>query len=181
MPEYLRTLDRATPTRDYNEYTPQLGRRFRALKLWMLLRWFGLEGLRRRIERHIGSPRHSRAGSRRSRSSSCWPRCRSRRSACASGRDDSPADASAEVEAELDALNQRLMDDVNATGRIFLSHTRLEGRFTIRLAIGNIRTEERHVREAWELLRAAATATRARPREGADVRAVRRARRSSCS
>ena len=53
VPEYLRTLDRASPVRDYNEYTPQLGRRFRALKLWLQLRWFGLEGLRRRIERHI--------------------------------------------------------------------------------------------------------------------------------
>ena len=53
VPEYLRTLDRATPVHDYNEYTPQLGRRFRALKLWIQLRWFGLEGLRRRIERHL--------------------------------------------------------------------------------------------------------------------------------
>ena len=53
VPEYLRTLDRETPVRDYNEYKPQLGRRFRALKLWIQLRWFGLEGLRRRIERHL--------------------------------------------------------------------------------------------------------------------------------
>ena len=53
VPEYLRTLDRASPARDYNEFTPQLGRRFRALKLWMLLRWFGVEGLQRRIARHI--------------------------------------------------------------------------------------------------------------------------------
>ena len=53
VPEYLRTLDRATPVRDFNEYQPQLGRRFRALKLWIQLRWFGLDGLRRRIERHI--------------------------------------------------------------------------------------------------------------------------------
>jgi len=48
IPEYLRTLDRKGPIRDYSEYTPTLGRRFRALKLWMLLRYFGLEGLRRR-------------------------------------------------------------------------------------------------------------------------------------
>ena len=54
VPEYLRTLDRDTPVHDYNEYTPQLGRRFRALKLWIQLRWFGLEGLRRRIEAHLG-------------------------------------------------------------------------------------------------------------------------------
>ncbi|MEO6207148.1 MAG: pyridoxal-dependent decarboxylase, partial [Candidatus Limnocylindrales bacterium] len=53
VPEYLRSLDRETPGRDYNEYTPQLGRRFRALKLWIQLRWFGLEGLRQRIERHL--------------------------------------------------------------------------------------------------------------------------------
>jgi aromatic-L-amino-acid/L-tryptophan decarboxylase len=53
VPEYLRTLDRETPVRDYNEYTPQLGRRFRALKLWIQLRWFGLEGLRRRIRHHL--------------------------------------------------------------------------------------------------------------------------------
>jgi len=53
VPEYLRTLDREGPIRDYNEYTPTLGRRFRALKLWMLLPYFGIEGLRRRIAYHL--------------------------------------------------------------------------------------------------------------------------------
>jgi len=53
VPEYLRTLDRSGPVRDVSEYTPQLGRRFRALKLWVQLRWFGLEGLRRRIRWHV--------------------------------------------------------------------------------------------------------------------------------
>ena len=61
VPEYLRTLDRDAPVLDYNEYQPQLGRRMRALKLWMQLRWFGLDGLRRRIDVHLelarsGSP-----------------------------------------------------------------------------------------------------------------------------
>ncbi len=59
-------------------------------------------------------------------------------------------------EATLDARNAAIMDAVNRTGEVFLSHTRLDGRFTIRLAIGNLRTEERHVERAWELLRAAA-------------------------
>ena len=59
----------------------------------------------------------------------------------------------APTEEELDALNTRLIDAVNRTGEAFLSHTRLGGRFTIRVAIGNLRTEERHVRRAWELLR----------------------------
>ena len=53
VPEYLRTLDREAPVLDYTEFQPQLGRRMRALKLWMLLRWFGLDGLRRRIARHL--------------------------------------------------------------------------------------------------------------------------------
>ena len=53
QPEYLRTLDRANPVHDYTEYQPQLGRRMRALKLWMQLRWFGLDGLRRRIAAHL--------------------------------------------------------------------------------------------------------------------------------
>ena len=136
MPEYLRTLDRETPVRDYNEYTPQLGRRFRALKLWIQLRWFGLEGLRRRIER---TPRAGRRrlprGSMPTRTGSCWRPSRSRRSASAgarpalAGRADEP-----EVAERLDDANAAIMDAVNRTGEVFLSHTRLAGRFTIRLA-----------------------------------------------
>ena len=56
----------------------------------------------------------------------------------------------------LDDLNARIMDAVNRTGEVFLSHTRLGGRFTIRLAVGNLRTEARHVERAWELLQASA-------------------------
>ena len=58
--------------------------------------------------------------------------------------------------ATLDAANAAIMDAVNRGGEIFLSHTRLAGRFTIRLSVGNLRTEPRHVDKAWELLRAAA-------------------------
>jgi aromatic-L-amino-acid decarboxylase len=58
--------------------------------------------------------------------------------------------------AEADAMNQRILDRVNASGRAYMSHTRLDGRLVIRLAIGNLRTEHRHVRDAWDLLRTAA-------------------------
>ena len=153
VPEYLRTLDRQTPVRDYNEYTPQLGRRFRALKLWMILRWFGLAGLRRRIERHIelaqefqgwlGAEPEWELLAPVPFSTVCFRFVPAR----LAGRDD------AEAAAELDSLNARLMDAVNRDGSVFLSHTRLAGRFTIRLTIGNLRTEERHVRQAWDLLR----------------------------
>jgi aromatic-L-amino-acid decarboxylase len=153
VPEYLRTLDRETPVRDYNEYTPQLGRRFRALKLWIQLRWFGLEGLRRRIERHIALAQEfsgwvdAEPGWERLApvpfSTVCF-RYKPARLA-----DDDPA---------IDELNAALMDAVNRTGEVFLSHTRLAGRFAIRVAIGNLRTEPRHVERAWELLRREAAA-----------------------
>ena len=61
VPEYLRTLDQATPVRDFNEYQPQLGRRFRALKIWFVLRYFGLEGIRRRLAAHIELAQRFRA------------------------------------------------------------------------------------------------------------------------
>jgi aromatic-L-amino-acid/L-tryptophan decarboxylase len=158
VPEYLRTLDRATPVHDYTEYQPQLGRRFRALKLWMLIRWFGLSGLRRRIERHIelaeafagwvdGDPD--------------WERlapvpfstvCFRWRPARLAGHEREPGTARF-----LDDRNAGIMDAVNRTGEVFLSHTRLGDRFTIRLAVGNVRTEERHVSRAWALLREAAS------------------------
>jgi aromatic-L-amino-acid/L-tryptophan decarboxylase len=156
-PEYLRTLDREAPVRDYNEYTPQLGRRFRALKLWILLRWFGLEGLRRRIERHIEL---AQAFAQRVDSDPDWERLAPVpfSTVCFRYRPAPLADRSAEpaVATHLDELNARLMDAVNRTGEVFLSHTRLADRFTIRLAVGNLRTEERHVERAWELLRAEA-------------------------
>jgi aromatic-L-amino-acid decarboxylase len=158
VPEYLRTLDRASAVRDVNEYTPQLGRRFRALKLWVILRWFGLEGLRRRIRHHLemattlagwvdADPDFERLAAVPF-STVCL------RYAPAA----LPGEDLAEREARLDALNERLLDAVNRTGEVFLSHTRLRGRFAIRVALGQIRTEERHVARAWELLRREAAA-----------------------
>ena len=151
VPEYLRTLDRETPVRDYNEYTPQLGRRFRALKLWIELRWFGLDGLRRRIDRHIemaqtfagwvdGDPDWERLAPVPF-STICfrW----------------NPASMAGDTKA-IDEANTRIMDAVNRSGEVFLSHTRLDDRFTIRLSVGNLRTEPRHVERAWDLLREAA-------------------------
>jgi aromatic-L-amino-acid decarboxylase len=137
-----------------NEYTPQLGRRFRALKLWLMLRWFGLEGLRRRLRQHIeqaatfagwidADPDWERLAPAQF-STVCF-RYRPRALA---GRDADP-----EVAARLDALNSAILDAVNATGEVFLSHTRLAERFTIRVALGQLRTEDRHVARAWQLLR----------------------------
>ena len=125
----------------------QLGRRFRALKLWMVMRHFGADGLRARIAEHMRLARlfaswvDDAAGFQRLApvpfSVVCF------RALPVAGRTDS----------EIDVFNERLLEAVNRSGEIFLSHTRLSGTFAIRLAIGNLHTTERHVVRAWELLR----------------------------
>jgi len=151
VPEYLRTLDRATPVPDFTEYQPQLGRRFRALKLWIQLRWFGLDGLRRRIERHIAMAHEFAAWIDEAPD---WERLAPIpfSTVCFRWNPGSGTDDEA-----LDARNAEIMDVVNRTGDVFLSHTRLDGRFAIRLSVGNLRTEPRHVAHAWDLLRDAAS------------------------
>ena len=149
-PEYLRTPE-AEAVRNGSDYGIQLGRRFRALKLWMILRYFGQEGLASRIREHCRLARDFAAWVEESSdwellapvpfSVVCFRACKG-----IEGETDD------EREARLEALNERLMEAVNATGEIFLSHTKLNGVFTLRLAIGNIRTEESHVRRAWGLL-----------------------------
>jgi aromatic-L-amino-acid decarboxylase len=157
VPEYLRTLDRVQPVLDYTEYQPQLGRRMRALKLWMQMRWFGMDGLRRRIDGHLAEAERFAGWID---ADPAWERlapvpfstvCFRWRPTSLAGREHEP-----EVAGWLDEANTALMDGVNRTGRVFLSHTRLAGCFTIRLAIGNLRTEPRHVDLAWELLQAEA-------------------------
>ena len=157
VPEYLRTLDRDGPVRDVTEYTPQLGRRFRALKLWVMLRWFGMSGLQRRIDHHLRMAADLAAAVR---AEPGWEvvapvpfatLCIRHRPATVAGPPEGPM-----AEAEADAHNQRILDAVNRSGEVFLSHTRLGGRFVIRVALGHLRTEERHVARAWQLLRAAA-------------------------
>jgi aromatic-L-amino-acid decarboxylase len=159
VPEYLRTLDRVSPVRDYNEFTPQLGRRFRALKLWVHLRWFGLDRLRDVVRFHVGLAHEFEAWvaadpdwellAPRPFSTVCFRYC----PAALDGPEET-----ADLGVELDRLNEALLGAVNATGEVFLSHTRLGDRFTLRLAIGNLRTERRHVELAWRLLREAAAA-----------------------
>jgi aromatic-L-amino-acid decarboxylase len=123
-----------------------LGRRFRALKLWMVLRYFGAAGLRARVTEHV----------RLAQRFSTWvvddadfellaPTTLSVVCFRAAPRGLLPE--------RLNALNGALLDQVNASGEVFLSHTRLRGRYALRLAVGQIRTTERHVARAWDLVR----------------------------
>jgi aromatic-L-amino-acid decarboxylase len=155
VPEYLRTTEAET-VRNGMDYGIQLGRRFRALKLWMIIRYFGHEGLVARIREHCRLARlfaswveaapHWERLAPVPFSTVCFRAC--------------PEDGAGETKearaARLDALNEAIMQNVNSTGEAFISHTRLRDALSLRLAIGNIRTTETHVRRVWELLEAQA-------------------------
>ncbi|MDT4897787.1 MAG: aromatic-L-amino-acid/L-tryptophan decarboxylase [Acidobacteriota bacterium] len=150
VPEYLKTSEAET-VRNGMDYGIQLGRRFRALKLWMIIRYFGQEGLAARIREHC---RLAQLFARWVEESSDWELLAPVPFSLVCFRACPRVEGETEVEraARLDALNLALMNDINATGEIFFSHTRLNDVYTLRLAIGNIRTNESHVRRAWELL-----------------------------
>jgi aromatic-L-amino-acid decarboxylase len=137
-PEYLMSAEGDSVTNS-QEYTLQLGRRFRALKFWMVIRHYGVEGLRAGIREHI------RLG----------------KLFAALVASDLRFEVVAPVPFSTvcfrlksdDMDNQALIDRVNASGKLFISHTRLNDKLTLRFAIGNARSSEAHVRAAWEEIR----------------------------
>jgi aromatic-L-amino-acid decarboxylase len=150
VPEYLRTPEQAK-VRSGSDYGVQLGRRFRALKLWMIIRYFGATGLAARIREHC---RLARLFASWVEESTDWEMMAPTPFALVCFRARPRLQATTE-EAEakrLDVLNEEIMHGVNATGKAFLSHTKLNEKLTLRLSIGNIRTTERHVRQVWDLL-----------------------------
>jgi aromatic-L-amino-acid decarboxylase len=153
--DYLKTVE-AAPVRNLMDTGIQLGRRFRALKLWMVLRHFGAEGIRQRLAEHM---RLARLFADWVDASDGFERLAPVPFSVVCFR----ATLDRGTEPEIDRLNERLLDAVNASGRVFLSSTRLHGRFVLRLAIGNLRTTEAHVAEAWSLLQRSAAELRARP------------------
>jgi aromatic-L-amino-acid decarboxylase len=134
-PGYLESGEDAA---NLTDYSLQLGRRFRALKFWMVVRYFGVEGLRTIIREHV----------------------RLARLFASLVESDGRFEISAPVPFSTvcfrlkagDAANQALLDHVNASGKIFISHTRLQEKLTLRFAVGHVRTTEEHVRMAWDLL-----------------------------
>ncbi|HWP43219.1 MAG TPA: pyridoxal-dependent decarboxylase [Blastocatellia bacterium] len=147
VPEFLRTAE-ASAVNNLMDYGPQLGRRFRAIKLWFVIRYFGVEGIKARIRQHLDLARELSEWIDRSED---FERLAPVELSivCFRAR---PRDLAGADEEALDRLNQRLMDEVNRRGRLFFSHTKLNGRLTLRIAIGNIHTTRDHVRLAWEEL-----------------------------
>jgi aromatic-L-amino-acid/L-tryptophan decarboxylase len=140
VPEYLRTADDAY---SLSEYGPALGRRFRSLKLWAVLRCYGAEGLRAIIREHI---RLARLFADWVEESDGWELVAPQRFSLVVFR-----------RVGTDEDNERILERVNESGEIFITHTKLGGRYVLRLAIGNARTREDDVRRAWEVLNREAT------------------------
>ncbi len=137
VPEFLRTTDEGAF--NLSEYGPVLGRRFRSLKLWAILRCFGREGLQERIRDGI---RLAELFEGWVRDEPGWELCAPRHFSLVCFRREGS-----------DGENAMLLERVNASGELFISHTRLNGRYVLRLALGNVRTTEQDVRKAWEVLR----------------------------
>jgi aromatic-L-amino-acid decarboxylase len=151
LPEYLKTKERER-VRNHRDWGIQLGRRFRALKLWFVIRSFGVEGLRERIRSHLAFAQSFARG--------------------VEGEPDfelmAPVPLAAvcfryhppEVDdpVALDALNSALLEELNRSGRMFITHTRLNGRLTLRLVASQTNVTLRHVGAAWDLIRSAARA-----------------------
>jgi aromatic-L-amino-acid decarboxylase len=135
VPEYLRTLDDAYSLADYG---PALGRRFRSLKLWAVLRCYGAEGLRAIQREHI---RLAELFAGWVEESPDWELVAPRRFSLVVFRRNGS-----------DEENELLEERVNASGEMFITHTKLDGRYVLRLAIGNARTTEDDVRHAWDVL-----------------------------
>jgi aromatic-L-amino-acid decarboxylase len=146
--EYLKTSEEV---RNGMDYGIQLGRRFRALKLWFVLRYFGVEGLQARLREHV---RLARLFASWVEDSDEWELMAPVPFALVCFRAVTGED-------EVDHLNERLMNSINASGDAYLSHTKLNGRFTLRLSVGSIRVEERHIEKVWRLLNEHLAALRA--------------------
>jgi len=136
VPEYLRVSEEVT---SLSEYSPALGRRFRALKLWTVLRCYGRAGLQERIREAI---RLAELFEGWVRDEPGWELAAPRPFSLVCFRRDAT-----------DEENEALLERVNASGEIFLSHTKLDGRYTLRLAVGSARTTEADVQLAWDVLR----------------------------
>ena len=145
VPEYLRTHDQGK-VNDYCDWSVPLGRRFRALKLWFVLRSFGVEAMQEKLRMHISLAKELEEK--------------------IAGEDDFELMAPRTLnlvcfrykpkgineETELDRINELLLQAVNKTGKAYLSHTKLNGRYTIRMSIAQTNVEKRHVEAAWNLL-----------------------------
>lgn len=145
LPEYLKTKTHGQ-VNDYRDWGVPLGRRFRALKLWFVIRNFGVKGIQERLRRHIDLAAgleqtikehpHFELLTPRTLNLLCF-RYRP---------------AGVEDDEALNRINETLLQEVNATGKLFITHTKIQGKYTLRMVIGQTYVTAEHVRRAWEVI-----------------------------
>jgi aromatic-L-amino-acid decarboxylase len=139
LPEFLRNAaSESGAVVDFRDWQVQLGRRFRALKLWAVIRWYGAEGLREHIRRHVALAQEL-AG---------WVAADDRFELVA----PHPLSLVCFRLRDGDEASERLLRRLNESGKVYLTHTRVNGAYTLRLALGGVWTQRRHVEEAWQLI-----------------------------
>lgn len=146
LPEYLKTRTRGQ-VNDYRDWGVALGRRFRALKLWFVIRNFGVEGIRQKVRLHLELAQ--------------WLASEIRQSADFELL--APVDFSLVCfrylpsgitdEASINEINERLLQTLNAGGKLYMTHTKLNGKYTLRMVIAQTYVEKHHVENAWKLIR----------------------------
>lgn len=142
LPEYLR--NKATESGaviDYRDWHIPLGRRFRALKLWFVIRSFGVRGLQEKVRKHVSLAQEF-AG---------WVKADDRFELAA----PTPLNLVCFRHRSGDETNERILDRLNSSGRLYLTHTKLDGKMTLRLSVAQTNVERRHVETAWKLIREA--------------------------
>jgi aromatic-L-amino-acid decarboxylase len=140
LPEYLR--NQATESGaviDYRDWHIQLGRRFRSLKLWFVIRHYGVEGLQHHVRAHVALAQQFAE----------WVRRDDRFELAA----PAPLNLVCFRHKGGDATNQTIMDRLNRSGDLYLTHTKLNGKLTLRLSVGQTHTQARHVERAWERIK----------------------------
>jgi len=143
--EYLTTSEDSEVT-NYMDYGLQLGRRFRSLKLWFIIRYFGVEGIQNRIAEHM---RLANEFADWIESHPDFERMAPTPFSVVCFR---AHPKNVDDEGELNALNKKLLDKINITGKLFLSSTKLNNKFVIRIAISSIRTKEKNIKDARQLI-----------------------------
>ncbi|MFX1284640.1 MAG: pyridoxal phosphate-dependent decarboxylase family protein [Promethearchaeota archaeon] len=144
LPEYLKT--KAEGVKNFRDWGLQLGRRFRALKLWFVIRHFGIEGLQQKVRFHINL---AKSLSQKIEQSPNFELLAPVPLNTICFRYNPPT---IDVEEELNRLNEELMHRLNNTGKLYMTHTKLNGKYTLRLVTGQTYTQEKHVNQAWALI-----------------------------
>jgi aromatic-L-amino-acid decarboxylase len=148
-PEYLKT-DRDQEVTNFRDWGIQLGRRFRALKLWFVLRTYGVQGLQQMLREHLALAQEFKGWVEESPDFEALAPV-PLNTICFRFHPGKQSSWTLSTE-ELDGLNKALQDEVNHSGRIFLTSTRLAGTFSLRLCIGQTQTRREHVVQAWDAL-----------------------------